>query len=84
MNPAFVEIGKKLLPEANWICGSAFDKSIWDQITKDLPDNKFDVCVSNPPFGKCPGDMKTDWLRYNSDLELMVLELTLLYSKRAG
>lgn len=42
LNPAYVEIGKKMLPEATWICGSIFD----------LPDlGRFDYAISNPPFG---------------------------------
>jgi len=42
LNPAYVEIGKKMLPEATWICGSIFD----------LPNlGHFDTAISNPPFG---------------------------------
>ena len=44
INPAYVEVGKKLLPEANWICASVFDV-----IDMDL--GHFDVAISNPPFG---------------------------------
>jgi hypothetical protein len=44
LNPQYVEIGKKLLPEANWICGDIFD--VWQDLPKD-----FDNIVSNPPFG---------------------------------
>ena len=44
-NPDFVEVGKKILPEATWIC---------EDITKpgfltSLGD--FDMAISNPPFG---------------------------------
>ena len=43
MNPQYVEVGRKLLPEATWIQASIFD----------LPDlGHFDVAISNPPFGK--------------------------------
>lgn len=45
LNPAYVEVGKKILPEAMWICGSVFD----------LPDlGRFDCAISNPPFGATP------------------------------
>lgn len=42
-NPAYVEIGKRVLPEATWICADVFD----------LPPGlgKFDTVISNPPFG---------------------------------
>lgn len=43
MNPQYVEIGKKLLPEATWVQASIFD----------MPDlGHFDWAISNPPFGK--------------------------------
>lgn len=43
--PRFVEIGKKLLPEANWICADVFD---FDFSTL----GHFDSVVSNPPFSR--------------------------------
>ena len=44
INPAYVEIGKKLLPEANWICADISE--IWKEL------GRFDCAISNPPFGK--------------------------------
>lgn len=45
LNPAYVEVGKKILPEAMWVCGNVFD----------LPDmGRFDFAISNPPFGATP------------------------------
>lgn len=48
LNPEYVRVGRKLLPEAEWVNASIFD----------LPDNlgHFDVAVSNPPFGKLKRD----------------------------
>lgn len=43
-NPEYVEVGKKLLPEANWICADLFD-------VLDMGFEKFDYAISNPPFG---------------------------------
>jgi SAM-dependent methyltransferase len=48
INPAYVEIGRKLLPEATWICGDAFDVETLAGL------GRFDVAISNPPFGKVP------------------------------
>lgn len=41
-NPAYVRVGRKVLPEAHWICGDVFD----------LPPGlgRFDTAISNPPF----------------------------------
>ena len=44
LNPAYVEVGRKMLPEARWVCGSIFD------LPRDL--GHFDSAISNPPFGK--------------------------------
>lgn len=46
INPAYVEVGERIVPEATWIEGSIFD----------LPDlGHFDVVLSNPPFGRIAG-----------------------------
>jgi hypothetical protein len=50
LNPDYVRVGQKLLPEATWICGDVLE--IW----RDLP-RDFTTAISNPPFGriKCDG-----------------------------
>lgn len=45
LNPDYVEVGKRLVPEANWICSDVFDV-----LGMDL--GRFDCAVSNPPFGR--------------------------------
>ncbi len=45
INPDYVAVGKKLLPEARWIEGSVFD-------VLDMDLGHFDLAISNPPFGK--------------------------------
>ena len=41
-NPAYIELGKRILPEATWIEADIFD----------LPElGEFDIVISNPPFG---------------------------------
>lgn len=48
INPEFVEVGKQLFPEAEWICADVFDA---EQI---LAGREFDEFYSNPPFGRIP------------------------------
>lgn len=45
-NPRYVEVGRKVVPEATWICADLFD----------LPDGLgvFDTAIANPPFGATP------------------------------
>lgn len=52
VNPDYVEVGRKIVPEATWICGDIFD----------LPDDlgRFDWVIANPPFGKIGGKADFD------------------------
>ncbi|MCC9309905.1 methyltransferase domain-containing protein [Kitasatospora sp. RB6PN24] len=42
-NPEYVRVGRKVLPEATWVCADIFD------LPEDL--GRFDMVVSNPPYG---------------------------------
>jgi len=42
----YVEVGKRILPEATWINGSILDKELIDSL------GQFDCFISNPPFMK--------------------------------
>ncbi len=81
INPKYVEIGRKLCPRAKWICSDAFDQDLWKELTKDLKDNRFDSCVSNPPFGRIKSLHQSDWLSYQGNKDLEVLELCLRFAK---
>lgn len=45
VNPDYVRVGRKVLPEATWVVANVLD---W------APDVPFDHAVSNPPFGRIP------------------------------
>ncbi len=79
-NPAYLEIGKRLLPDAIWIQGDIFDKSIWDSIVAKY--GRIDSIVSNPPFGKVTKtDVDRSWLKYQgSDLDIASIEVALKYT----
>ncbi|MGB3389477.1 MAG: methyltransferase [Pseudaminobacter sp.] len=65
LNPEYVEVGKKLLPEATWVVGSVFD----------LPNlGHFDCAIGNPPFGATPRQAKAP--RYTgNDFEYHVIDI---------
>jgi predicted RNA methylase len=45
INPAYIEVGRKILPHATWIQADVFD----------LPElGLFDLAIANPPFGATP------------------------------
>jgi hypothetical protein len=44
-NPEYVRVGRRILPEATWICADVLDVPSLDLGT-------FDCAISNPPFGR--------------------------------
>ncbi|RKR82641.1 putative RNA methylase [Mucilaginibacter gracilis] len=70
LNPIYYEVGKKLLPEANWIIGSIFDYQSFGH---------FDQCISNPPFGKIkPGideSVRSDLKYKGCEFDLITVEI---------
>lgn len=46
LNPEYVRVGKKILPEAEWHCLDALNIEALEEL------GYFDVAVSNPPFNK--------------------------------
>ena len=45
-NPSYVEVGRKLLPSATWVCADVTDTDTIATL------GIFDIAVSNPPFGR--------------------------------
>lgn len=64
INPGYVEVGRKLFPEARWIEASA------DALPSDL--GAFDVVISNPPFGKTA---KIKGPRYFGEDDLAIVDI---------
>ena len=48
INPAYVEIGRAVMPDATWACASAFDVAAYERL------GPFDCVISNSPFGQIP------------------------------
>ena len=46
INPAYVEVGRKLVPEAEWICADVTDRETMSAL------GRFHSAISNPPFGR--------------------------------
>ena len=67
INPRYVEIGKKLLPEATWICADVFD--VWQEL------GRFDTAIANPPYGRVKSHGKQG-PRYNGfEFEYKVIDV---------
>jgi hypothetical protein len=67
INPDYVEVGKKILPEATWICADVLASGVETF-------GKFDCAIANPPFGAVQGSGKGK--KYSgSNFEFKVIEL---------
>jgi len=53
ISQVFVDIGKKLVPEAEWYCRDVFDLDFLQNI------GTFDLAISNPPYGNVSN--KSSW-----------------------
>jgi predicted RNA methylase len=64
-DPDLVEVGIKLLPEAEWICGDMFDFELMQHV------GPFDFAYSNPPFGlKVKSDLVVSTLSQFAAIEV--------------
>lgn len=69
INPDYAAVGRKILPQANWICASVFD-------VLDMDLGKFDFAVSNPPFGAVKRSDGKKAPRYTgADFEFHVIDI---------
>lgn len=71
LNPEYVDIGRRLLPEVEWIQGDLYDLNLWQSISR------FDEAISNPPFGKVLTDCERDWIGYRGPAGLTVASIAL-------
>jgi len=46
INPDYVKVGKRIIPEATWILGNAYEQALIESL------GTFNQVMSNPPFGK--------------------------------
>lgn len=66
-NPSYIEVGKRLIPEAKWICADVFD-------LLDMDLGHFDTAISNPPFGNIQRSKNSP--RYSGkDFEFHVIDI---------
>ena len=63
VNPDYAAVGRKLLPEAEWIVASV----------EELPElGRFDMAIANPPFGKV---CRINGPRYSGEADLAVIDI---------
>ncbi|WP_277903855.1 methyltransferase [Enterobacter hormaechei] len=65
LNPEYVQIGKRVLPEAEWITGDALQYT---------PDRFYRVAYGNPPFGKINTSKAYTGRYTGSEFEYKVIE----------
>ena len=70
INKDYIDVGKRVMPEANWIHSDCMDLTIY-------ADNTYDLVVSNPPFGAIGSDSFNGctYSKGRQNFELAVVEL---------
>jgi len=69
INADYIEVGRKILPEATWIQASVFD-------VFDMGLGRFDCAISNPPFGATKRALGKKAPRYTgADFEFHVIDI---------
>lgn len=69
-NREYYEVGKKILPQAEWYCMDVCD---WEEVAKL---GHFDIAISNPPFGNVGTFKGKDTPKYKgSDAEYKVIDV---------
>jgi predicted RNA methylase len=70
INPEYVAIGKKLVPEADWYCMDITDSKALQKL------GFFDLAISNPPFGAVASLKDKEGVFYNgSNAEYKVIDI---------
>jgi len=70
INPEYVRIGKKLVPEATWICMDVTDVEALRKL------GRFHSAISNPPFGRVRTFRGSEGVRYHGgEAEFKVIDV---------
>ena len=70
-NPDYCEVARRLLPEAEVICGSMYD----DVLIDELATRGFRTVVSNPPFGTVSRQEGASGVRYRGDAHYEAIDI---------
>lgn len=82
LNGEFLEVGRKLLPQVNWVHGSIFDLKLLHRLVDPKPFG-FECVISNPPFGLAPATSpESKWLRYNGPSHMRAMEVALYLGQK--
>jgi predicted RNA methylase len=72
IDPEFCDVGKKLIPDVEWIRGDVFDQDLMRSL------GEFDLGISNPPFGHVPGlDNYRAWSQQKHPAHLATVDVLL-------
>ncbi|UTC25983.1 methyltransferase [Phage vB_KsaM-C1] len=83
LNPDYIKVGKRILPEAEWVNSDALD--FCDALSKTQQmfgvGKTFDVAVSNPPFGRINTSENNTCIYTGGDFEFKIIEKSMLVAR---
>ena len=71
LNPDYLRVGRRLLPQVEWVEGDFYDQGLWQRLPP------FAEAVSNPPFGRVVTECALDWIGYRGTAGLTVATMGL-------
>ena len=71
INPDYCAVARRLLPEAEVICGSVYDKGL----IAELASRRFTTVISNPPFGNISKPAEAQGPRFKGQVHYEVLDI---------
>lgn len=71
INPDYAAVARRIVPEAEVIVGSIYDKGLM----AELASRHFDTAISNPPFGTFSKDQSMEGPRYKGDVHYEVIDI---------
>jgi hypothetical protein len=82
LNAHYITVGKRILPEAEWVQEDALDYCDNLSITQQIFNTGkiFDVAISNPPFGQINTSLNKSCVYTGGDFEFKIIEKSMLIS----
>lgn len=71
INPDYCEVARKLIPQAEVICGSIYDPELFNE----LKSRGFTTAISNPPFGNVAKPKEASGPRYKGEAHYEIIDM---------
>lgn len=75
--PDYVEVGKRLMPDVEWICDDVLCGDLW-------LDRRYDCAISNPPYGQVTAKGDHKWVGWKGPAHFLFAWIAVTYCECGG